>query len=528
MIERAIENWLINTNERNYQVAFCQILLHEGHKVIYISSHRPMEQGKDIITIDKSGDYCAYQLKTGNIDLNKWRNISGEVRELIELPILHPSVNKTKVHKSFLVTNGEITDEVRIQIDQINEDNQRKGRGCSYLDIINGQVLLKKFIDAQGRFIPKDLEDFRLFLELFLAEGTDFLPKHKFFNFLNDTIFYDVTKQKSNVINAISSSIIITAYLLNPYQIKNNFYALFEAWASLAVCIVRYAQRTELKEEDWIESLNLVRLEIVWNLLLLKEEALKRKDFLEGEWRGDGGLIYRARATIVLGALATVEIHLQMMDKKHVQDEKLVKLIKGNINILWLWGESAFPYFFSLIKYLEFNNEGQIAQSLLDALFLGIVNKNSRRSENGLANPYYSVNDVLEAVLGIDTGKIDFGQFSGSSYTLETVILMMARRNEREALEKNWRRLSHIQFKEFKPDNVEDTFVWQTEEGLNYAEFPKMTQSWAELSRKANDLGGVPDLYLKYSDLLHFFILVCPYRVNKLIVNLLDQESLKI
>lgn len=56
-----------------------------------------MEQGKDIITIDKSGNYCAYQLKTGNIDLPKWREIRPEIEELIQLPIIHPSIVKGKV-----------------------------------------------------------------------------------------------------------------------------------------------------------------------------------------------------------------------------------------------------------------------------------------------------------------------------------------------------------------------------------------------------------------------------------------------
>lgn len=524
MIERAIENWLSNTNERNYQVPFCQVLLHKGHKVIYVSSHRPMEQGKDIITIDSIGNYYAFQLKTGSIDLKRWRNILGEVKELIELPIIHPSVDKTKVHKSFLVTNGEITDEVRIQIDQINEDNQRKGREYSYLDVINGKALLKEFLDAEGEFIPKGLEDFRLFLELFLADGTDFLLKDKYFDFLNMAIFKDAPRQKSDAINGISSSVVIAAYLLNPYQIQRNYYALFEAWTCLTACMVRYAQKTGLKKEDWIDSLNLVISEIARNLSLLKDETLEREDFLEGSWLGDGGLLYRARATIVLGALATLEIYLHMADEKYIQDKKLLELIKDNIPILWFWGESAFPYFFSLIKYLELNNEGQIAQSLLNTLFLGIVNENSLRRPIGLANPYYSANDVLETVLGIDTGKIDFSQFSGSSYTLETMILMIARRNGREALEKNWRKLSHIQFKEFKPDNFEDTFVWRTEEGSNHAAFPKATRSWAELIKKANDLSEVPDLYLKYSELLHFFILVCPHRTNKLLIGLLDQN----
>ena len=522
MIERAIENWLTNTTERNYQVPFCQVLLQKGHKVIYISSHRPMEQGKDIITIDSGGDYCAYQLKTGNINLEKWRKILGEVRELIQLPIIHPSVNKSKGWKSFLVTNGEITDEVRIQIDQMNEDNERRGRKYSYLDIISGHALLEEFIDAQGKFIPKELTDFDLFLKLFLADGTDFLPKDKYFDFLNNTIFEDSPKRKSDAINAISSSVIITAYLLSPYQIQKNHYALFEAWTSLAACIVRYAQRTSLKKEDWIDSLRLADLEIIRNLYLLKEETFERKDFLEGDWRGDGGLIYRARATIVLGTLATLELHLHRTDKEYIQDKKLLELIKDNIDILWFWGESAFPYFFTLINYLELNNEVKIAQSLLNAIFVGIANTNQPRRQNGLPNPYYSANDVLEAVLKIGIRRVDFRQFSGSSYTLETMILMIARRDGREILEKNWRKLSHIQFKQFKPDKIEDTFVWRTKEGLNHSEFPKATQSWAQLRKEVRDVKKAPNLCSEYLELLRFFVLVCPHRANKSIIGLLD------
>jgi len=527
MIERAIENWLINTNERNYQTAFCQVLLHKGHKIIYVSSHRSMEQGKDIVTIDENGDYCAYQLKTGNIDLNKWRNILGEVKELIELPITHPSVDKTKIHKSFLVANGEITDEVRIQIDQMNEDNQRKGRMYSYLDIINGQTLLKEFIDAQGEFIPKDLENFRLFLELFLTDGGDFLPKDNFFSFLNNAIFSDIPKQKSKAISSISSSVIMTTYMLSPYQIKNNFYALFEAWTSLGACIVRYAQKAKLKKEDWIGSFNLVKSEIIRSLSLLKNETLKREDFLEGDWLGDGGLIYRARATIVLGTLAALEVYLHKTNESYVKDEKLLKSIKDNIRILWCWGESAFPYFFNIIKYLEFSNEKQIAQSLLKALLEAIIKSNSPKSQAGLSTPYYSASDILEAVLGINTERTDFSQFAGSSYILELIILMLARRDRREILEKNWRKISHIQFKEFKLDDIEDIFLWRTEKGVNHAEFPKMTQSWKELVKEANDFSRVPDLYLEYLeylDLLNFFLLVCPHRINKAIIGLLDKK----
>src|SRR5580692_11119081 len=110
VIERAIENWLTRTNERNYQAAFCQVLMHQGHRVLYSSSHGPMEQGKDIITLGPDGTYNAYQTKTGNIGLSDWRGISGEIQDLVELPIDYPGVDKAQGHNAFLVTNGEMSD----------------------------------------------------------------------------------------------------------------------------------------------------------------------------------------------------------------------------------------------------------------------------------------------------------------------------------------------------------------------------------------------------------------------------------
>jgi len=350
MIERAIENWLTNTNERNYQIAFCHVLMQSGYKIIYISSHRPLEQGKDIIAIDENREYFAYQLKTGNINLSEWRKIKGEVMELIELPIVHPSCDKTKIHKSFLVLNGEITDEVRLQIDQINENNIRLKKGYSYLDVIDKTTLLREFVKAQGSFMPKELEDFNVFLELFLADGSDFINKEKLFSFFNKTVFYETSMQKTEAFNSIYSSVIILSYLLNTYQNKKNYYALFEAWIILAACILRYAKKQGITKEDLGNTLYLICEEINNILLSLKEETYQKRVFLEGNLMGDGGDIYKARATIVLGVLAANEIFSSLRKKDYELHNQLLILIKENMKNMSFWGESAFPYFFTLLN----------------------------------------------------------------------------------------------------------------------------------------------------------------------------------
>lgn len=524
MIARAIESWLTKTNERNYQIPFCQVLLQQGHKVIYISSHGQMEQGKDIITIGPEGNYCAYQLKTGHLDLAEWRKIYSEIRELIEIPIQHPSVDKSKGHKSYLVTNGELADTVRIQIQDINGDSAQ--RGFSTLDTITGQALLKMFLDAQGEFIPKGLEEFQEFLKLFLAGGDDFLPKEEHTAYLHKTFFTSIPAQKNARINAICAAVIMNAYVLNPYQAKQNHYAVFEAWTCLAAEILGYACRADIDERDFLDSLNLVRTEIIRSLTALREEMLKREDFLEGNWMGDGGLIYRARVTLVLGALAALELCLCIADKKYVLNPGVLDLVKRTSPDSFFLGETAFPHYFSMIKFLELGGDAETAMKILGGLFVGILNENS--GEEGIPNPYYSPSDVLGAVMGTDREtdkeRIDFRQFSGGSYVLEPMILMLTRRKRRDLLEKHWRRVSHMQFKRFEPAKPEDLLAWRTKDGSNISEFPHAAQSWAALQARADSpVSKIPDLLSKQVDLMLLFILTYPHRAN-LLLDALDRS----
>ena len=73
MLERVIENWLDKATERSFEKPYCYMLAAEGHTIIHLTRHSSMELGKDIITIAPDGTPCAFQLKTGNISLDKWR-----------------------------------------------------------------------------------------------------------------------------------------------------------------------------------------------------------------------------------------------------------------------------------------------------------------------------------------------------------------------------------------------------------------------------------------------------------------------
>jgi len=527
MIEKAIENWLINTNERNFLIPYCAVLTRLGHKVIYVSSNVQMEQGKDIITIDPAGEACAFQLKGGKIDTAEWRLIKGEVDELIELPIVHPSVDKAKPYKSFLVTNGEFTDPVRIQITQRNEDNRQKGRNYSYLDTVNGKTLVADFLKAQGSFFPVELTEIQEFLGFYLADGRDFLEKEKFAKFLEERVFAKGTGQISNKINAIMASVLMTAYALNNYQRHNNHYAAFEAWTILSASIVRFAKINTLKPEHWQPSYDLALMEIRRSLHLLKDEALTRTNFIEGDSLGDGGDVYRARITMVLGVLSAHELDAVEQDPTLSIDARVVQMVEQHAQKLWYWGEAAFSFLLMIIRLLERAKRVDLANGLRQSAFRGFLTKNSPNSDAGIPHPYYSAHEVIENSLGIAEEPLNMENFSGSSYVMENWIAMTVRREDRLFLTQHWRRISHIRVHEFIPDSPIDFFRWHVSEGANTSRFLNETQSWAELVKSAHETGPTTAVVSEFRPLLPFWVLVAPHRSNRNVINLIDNVAKK-
>ncbi len=149
MLERAVEDWLTSATERYYQLPFAQVLMNQGHEILYLSRHGQGEHGKDIITRSPEGEYHAYQLKRGDIALGDWRGIEGEIRDLVNLPIVHPLVDKSEIHKSFLVTNGLVNTPVREQIDRLNENALKHG----YPRLVSSATTTPRILHGSSRRI---------------------------------------------------------------------------------------------------------------------------------------------------------------------------------------------------------------------------------------------------------------------------------------------------------------------------------------------------------------------------------------
>lgn len=526
MIERVIENWLTNVKERRgYEIPFCQCLMTKGYKVLHLSSHGQMEQGKDIIAIDKNGVPCAFQLKAGNITTSVWRDIKGEIDELIEIPINHPSIDKSVKHRAFLVTNGKITDKIRRDIDDRNANY--KSKGFSEIEIIVGSELLAEFIKIHGSFLPSEPKDFKTFLELFLSDGTDMLNKELFSNFLTSILFENNETERIPMIRRkIASGILLSQYVLSPYELKNNHVAIVEGWTLLCAYVFGLVEKCGIPDRYWFPSYKLIIQRINERLFSLKEEVLSRNNYIEGDALGDGDVIYKARMTIVLGWLSALELFQKRIDREYELDAHIYDYIKEYYPIkTWFWGESATSLFILMSLFLSECGDEELSNSIISDLILEITMENNIREGKGIPDPYHCPKEVIGSIFDMPEFEIDWKSFLGSSYHLSVLVDILVRRNKRNILDELWGGISYFDNFEFVPENNWHTFLWRNKNGEVISEFYKSPQSWKELNDKAfsKEL-KLPTILKTNPEFLYYFLLTYPHRLSKDSIKLIDKS----
>lgn len=518
MIERVIENWLTNTNERGYEIPFCQYLISEGYTILGMSFHGQVEQGKDIIALNKKGVPCAFQLKSGNINQRVWSNIKSEIDDLLEIQIKHPKVKKQLKRECFLVTNGIINDKIKKDITDRNVGLRQ--RRLPDLKIYDGPELLSKFLSINGTFLPTKPPDLRVFLELLMFDGLELLDKKLLSSFLESVLF---TKRETEpqLRRKIASSVLLNQYVMDPYESQQNHMAIIEGWTILCSSVLGVVERYQLEERNWAQSLKIVLDKINYQLSALKEEFFSRTDYLEGTW--DGALFYKSRLTIVMGWLAAFELYMKSTDANYTIDHRVYDSIKKFYGSdTWFWGESATPLFIMMSKLAIASGDTFLSNKIICDLIIDIVFKNGFREESALPAPYYSVKQAINHFYGSPDEKIDSSYFSGESYHLSVLVDILVRRNRRDLLNEVWKGVTNIYDSEFMPKHSWEILRWHCDEGELMGFTFKKPQSWKELQKDAWDMNSVGLPKSLASPFCYYFLICYPHRLSRRTGKLLD------
>lgn len=526
-LEKTIENWLTTTSELGYQMPFCQLLLCEGYSICHNSKHNAFEQGKDIIAINPEGKPCCFQLKGGDISNAKWRNeVKAEIEELIDYQIVHPSTKKGVKHISYLVTNGQLDDTVRLAIDNLNNGKWKDNP----LRVITYGELLKRFIKISNNFTPQEVSNYKSFLDLYFNNGKELIDEQKYTDFISEVLRLNENGlSRAERQRNIAAAILYTGYIITTTKNEQNHITVIQVLSLLSSYILCLIEKYSLDDKYWVNSFEVLWGEIEINSQNLQDEINDKglEKMITSMWDGELG---QFRSHLAISYLLSYKC-AQLLDGNEkcndiLNDAFLVKLKDS----LTLWGEAGlYPF---ILLTLLINKKTSISKD--DAfkpvgMILDVITKlNGREGQAGIFSPYYNITTVIKNKFGLLDEPID-ENFVGRSFYSKATIDLLARHDRRSDVEKYWRKITHISQEEFLPKENWMHFLWRCDKGESDSSFPKQTQSWKELQEAAIKINQeiIPETLKKQLRFLPFFLLLYPHRITSNYIKYLDEAISK-
>jgi hypothetical protein len=476
--------------------------------ILYVSPHGPFEKGRDVITRTASGEIRAYQLKAGDIALSDWRQMYGEIANLVELAIELPGLTPIIEFVPYLVTNGEVTDPVLEQVRVANLSWQSRGIS-NKLSVIQKGELFERFRCSHGAYLPRELADFRTFLELVLHDGSEPAHKGKAAQLIEHVLpSQPESKNALDVARAAASIVLLAAYITGPATLAANHWCIFEYWVLAEAYILYLIQRCPMAESDCRVSLEICEMAAEAELRAIAEECRNRTDLVQGFPLVDGHA-YGARVTI--------------KRKPRTDIDFVPSFLATRLKEASMWGESAVPYLFLAALESEQNCKPQVAEGLVIQMVREISAGNGALGTGrGVPNPYYSPEEALRLNYGIDF--LNAEQFGGRSYSVATLIDFLARRWRRQSLAGLWFALTRMSLTAYVPDTFAEWFRWKSENGVLDSHMPREPESWEVLRSGAEKISTneLPPMLVKRPAFALWFILVYPHRVTPALAKLIE------
>lgn len=524
MLDRLIENWLINVHELGYTIPFCQVLASEGEMILHISRGGQGELGKDIITRGPDGKLRAYQLKQRDIALTDWDKYRGEVEHLVQLPPTAPGLSKSEPHTPYFVTNGEIRGDAISSIKQFSETWVRAGH--PKLEIVQKGQLLKRFKDAHGSYLPDKLSDFREFIGFYIADFRDRFPREKFALFLER--FLDENQPKKPNKNAtkrsIESTVLLGSYVVEQYEKAGNHIAALEGWTIIAATIFRLVEAENLTTKVYGPSISILWAALLKNFDLLTDELNVRRHWIEASRVfAEREVVRGARTLLVLGWLSARFLTQRVVPD--VYDNACFTIpLDEQIPKVSLLGESEWPAFFLLSIYSEWAKGASSCEGLISAWIRRILQEGDAESNSpGFPSPYWSQERILELNFGLIPEQ-EKETFKPHTYTIGGALNALVRRLCRREVTLLWPMASELTFCNYRPNNSAEFLRWHSERGTMEFSHPELTQSWAAWRDRTKEISQdvVPTVFQKHPEWLLPFGLTFPHRMNEQMTDYID------
>ena len=541
MIERLVEYWLNSASERSYQAAFVQMLVAEGHRVLHSTRHAPIEFGKDIISVAPDGVPCAYQLKGnpgGRLTLAQFRDMKGQIQELVTQPIPLPGLPPDQ-HRSYLVTNGWIEEEVQRSIGDMNVTWARQRFPKDALEIIQKGDLLGKATKLGAALWPTEVADLGALVDLLSHRGDDILPAEKMHRLL--TSMYRLAGPDAEKVptgnelqRLVTSAALLVAVATRNFAGAGNHFAIVSAWVLFGTYTIAACTRAGLTAVDGIlaESMAAARQAIFEAIGALVDELANRPNIIEGRPLSDPEF-QGARRALLNGLLSTYWLWCRRDRLEPANLATVERILPREWAPHGLWGEAVVPQFLAHYWYMSRRDGGFGPEVDLARLLAFIVQTQLSGDEiRYLAAPHYTIADVVRhntaEFLGPGNDPYDAASFRDASHFVEGLLHLVVRTNLKQTCKFIWPSVTRLTLRSFEVEEPWQFCTIHSDHGLNCMKIPEPTGHWSALQAEAAscDTPKVPPL-IRADPILLLLLLysfIVPQRATPDVIRFLGGE----
>lgn len=396
-------------------------------------------------------------------------------------------------------------------------------RGFQELRLIQKGELFEKFRTSHGAYLPRELNDFRLFLELIQRDGNAPAEKEKTAR-LFEHILPATSRQQTplNVARSATSIVLLAAYITGQPVLVSNHWSVFEYWVLAGAYILHLIEKFKKTETDCQVSFELCEMAAERALTALVDECARRSDLVQGFPLVDGHT-YGARITILVGLLSAWDLFSRIRHRPRDKGDFVGSFLTARLREASVWGESAVPFLFLAALESEEHGRPRVAEGLAVQLIREIsIHNGSFAMGRGIPNPYYSPEEALRLHYGLDL--LNSEQFVGISYCVQPLIDFLARRWRRQALASLWFGVTRMSLTSFIPTTPAEWFRWRSSDGVLDSHLAGEPQSWESL-RNGAETGSpqeVPQGLVERPAFALWFVLVYPHRFTPATAKLIE------
>ncbi|TPG57376.1 hypothetical protein EAH89_10565 [Roseomonas nepalensis] len=535
MHERLIELWLDSASERGYQPGFVQMLVSEGHRVLHSTRHGPLEFGKDVISVAPDGIPCAYQLKGnpgGRLNRTQFREILEQLQELVTTAIPYPGLPAVQ-HRSYLVTNGMVEEDVILLIAQMNETWRRNGYGDEALKVVTRGELIAMACGTGTSLWPFSVSGLEGVVAMLGHRGDDILPMPKVHALLADIygLEGDATIPPVELTRLVSSAAMLLSISMRNFASRQNHFAVLSGWTLYITYTVAAIEKHGVGSATRAENaLAAARKSVLASLVDLLSEVCSRDDLVEGDLWTDSEFI-GPRTALVTSLAALYCLWLREDDVRSALLTDVEQWMTGEITASGLWGEAGIPQLLTQFWGIVTLPHGSIRYDLLEAVLEHVVRAQlGMEGATPLTPPYYGADEVIRHTnvaylpgLGDPLEGDDPGKHSFSAMGLMHLLVRLDRKAFCKEIWPGFTRLIH---RSFVPRHPWQFCLVRSEEGRDDEIILPPRGDWADMQAAAEDFATpeVPERLRSDPVMLLLFVIICPHRATPAVVRYLGSH----